>query len=244
VIASKLMSDAVIIQQQLEQAAAAARQAEMLAGKAIDPADIYDESGRLDIMKQREVMKVLDAREQLPALKQTIQALQERSVQTEQQLSAQRFRDFQEAHPQYRTSVDVVEAAALKREGRLAGPDFNRLYEMVEIMKAASASGVDPEQVYRFKKDARQLSVTPTASTEQSRETALPRFTKGSPDTEKLIARLQAKRAQFQGAAGGGGAARVSPLTPKQQATNVISASARAAMGVAGPSSVMDDAGY
>lgn len=244
VIASRLMADAQTIQNDLQRASDAVKQAEMFAGKQINPDDIYTEDGKLDILKQREVNKVLDAREKLPELKQTIQVLQERSVQTEQQLAAQRFRDFQEAHPQYRTGIDIVDAVVAMREGRLEGDDLMKTIEVVDIMRAAGASNIHPDDVFEYRKNARQLSVTPATVAQTQRGTDPPRFARDNSATEEVLKRLRQKREQFSGAAGGGGAVRVAPQSKSQQAAGTIAASARMAIGVAGHNDKLSEAGF
>lgn len=243
-IASRLMTDAQVLQTQIQEAQVTVTAVEALAAKNIDINDVRGEDGQLDPQKYREVNKVLDAREQLPSLKQKINTLRDQSVQTEQRLAVQKFRDFQEGHPQYRLASDIVDAVAAMQSGSLAGDDLTRVVEMVEIMRAADASRIHPDDVYEYRKNARQLAVNPGTNDRRQSGTEPARFAKGNTDREKLLARLQAKRTQFQGAVGGGGALRSVAKSPKQQATETIAAASRAALGVAGPNVALSEAGY
>jgi hypothetical protein len=160
-------------------------------------------------------------------------------------LAVQRFRDFQEGHPQYQLGTDIVDAVAAMRSGTLDEESLSKVIEMIDIMKYADSTQIHPDDIYEHRKNARLLSVMPVASGHRQSGTEPARFAKGSSDADKIIARLQAKRAQFTGAAGGGGVLRSSPKSAKQLGVETIAAASRSALGVqTDPNRGLSDSGY
>lgn len=244
-MAMNLTQQAQAVQRQLQDATAALDAAKALAAKNIDPNDVTTEDGRLDPVKFREVNRVLEAREKLPMLTQSITALNEQAVQTAGQLTAQRFRDFQAAHPQYQLSMSIVDASAAASQGQLEGDDLFKWLEMVDIFRSADIARIHPDDMYDFKANARQLSVAPASTGGGSRGTdPRPIVKRGKEETDKLIAALRAKRTTFAGASGGGAGSRPEPKSKERLAAETIAASARNAMGVGGSNPTMSDLDY
>lgn len=163
-----------------------------LASRQFDSASIYSADGKVDLVKQFEVTKILEARERLPKIEKKVQALTERSAQTERELTAQQFRDFQAAHPEYATSQDVAGLARLMGTDQLSVEDEVKLDEMVRIFREASVQRTTPDKEHQYKLDLGQLRVKPRAtSTDQD---GLKFSRNPQPDSAKLLASLKKKR--------------------------------------------------
>lgn len=187
-----LMNAQERIKTDLERVQTAIKKAEALAKKEFDLESIYTTDNRLDPMKQYELNKILEAREKLPELQEEYKSINERSVQTERDLVAQQFRDFQVAHPEYATSQDVAVLSRYIGTDQINIEDEVRIDEMVRIFRNAQAQRTTPDKEHQYNLEVGTLRVKPKVT---SAEPDALKFSKvGQPDAAKLLAAMKKKR--------------------------------------------------
>lgn len=157
------------------------------------PTSIKDENNEIDPMKQREFNKILDARESLTELQKEHELLKERSIQMERTLATQQFRDFQEEHPQYRTSQDIAALAADMGTGRISSEDELKIREMFRIFQGARDSRSTPEREYEYLASLGTLAIKPSNNGADRKVDDPSRFQRLS-DKEQLLQNLKRKR--------------------------------------------------
>lgn len=217
-----------------------------IAAKNVDPNDVYTPDGsRVDVIKQRELYKVLDAREELPKVEAKLQSLNERSVQTEMDLAAQLFRDFQENHPEYRTSRDILAVAAEAGKGTLSPDDEDKFEEMVEIFNTANALHTDAEKQHaRWLRQGKVYFKPQAGSSTTTREDPA-RFQRDDESARKrLLANLQRKREHISLGGGKGGPGKTGKTKEQAGAEVIFASTRRYASGATDPEQNMNELNY
>lgn len=206
--------------------------AQALAQKSYDPNQAYDENGRLKIEVMAEINEIVAAKRNVPQLMQELESLKTSSVQTEKELVVQRLRDFQEAHPEFRTSQDIAVIAGQLGTGSLSEEDEIKFSEIVQVVRTADGKGWNPDRELQYQRDRMQILTKP--SSQPVSTTEMPSYQREEAARQQLLASLKAKRAQSVAFAGGGVPIRQAPVTPatlrENVARNVVRASTQIAI--------------
>ena len=186
---------------------------ELLAKRAqsnVTQETVLNDSGSIDPLKMRELTKKLDAQEELPVIDARLQKLENESNVTETKLIVQQYKDFQEQHPEYQTSRDVVEIAANIKEIPSNNIDKIKVIEMMEIFRTSSLYGISPEDVYAARSNTGTRTVKPEADSTVAQSIASAVVKEGN---KKLLDEI--KRRQSMGVVFKSGNSRGAPAPKK-----------------------------
>lgn len=158
--------------------------------------DVYDELGRVDVVKLEELRKKNDAIDQLNEINEELEALKQQKSGTQREVRVAMANEFAAAHPEFSPeSASITEIATKINQGLPVDPlDEMRVLELTRLMDEAASRGLTLEKIYSIELARGTLAVKPVAQPTKEAETKIPKnLPKPTQTLEQKIAAVRAR---------------------------------------------------